>query len=238
MTTISFNAQPTGSSNGCNPDPCPYDGSRMRARNAFTLIELIVVVGVIVLLAALLVPALNAAREKARSARCLSNLRQIGVGLNLYADQWSDRYPYTAGTIPWGSVDPHDGTPGWMEALAPYVRNIRVYRCPSDPDSEFSYFLGTRAAYVEAGDRESVDRRAIMFPSAYVLGGDTFSGPGMFAPDDCDKDDYSRNLVGGSDPWQRHGATQNLLFGDGRVQSYTGYDPLEMTFRYYVMAGW
>lgn len=210
----------------------------MRARNAFTLIELIVVVGVIVLLAALLVPALNAAREKARSARCLSNLRQIGVGLNLYADQWSDRYPYTAGTIPWGGVDPHDGTPGWMEALAPYVRNIRIYRCPSDLDSEFSYFLGTRAAYVEAGDRESVDRRAIMFPSAYVLGGDTFSGPGMFAPDDCDKDDYSRNLVGGSDPRQRHGATQNLLFGDGRVQSYTGYDPLEMTFRYYAMAGW
>ncbi len=211
----------------------------MPSRRAFTLIELLVVVAVIGLLAGLLLPALNQARDKARSARCLSNLRQIGMALTLYADEYEERYPYTAGTVLWGGVDPDDGTPGWMEVVAPRIRTVRAFRCPADDLSRFSYFLGTRAAIVENGWRSSVDRRAISFPSAYVLGGDTFSGPGLFDPEDCDKDDYSVNLVGNpTHEWRRHGQQQNLLFGDGRAQTYGGYDPVEMTFRYYAMASW
>lgn len=218
----------------------------MKSR-AFTLIELLVVIAVIGILAALLLPALSAARDKAHSSRCLSNLRQIYLGLTIYADDHDDFFPIAGSTIAWGSIDPTTLRPSWMEQISRYTAKRDIFHCPLDNLSDFSYFLGVRAAYVVTTNFSPVQRRRIDYPSQFVLAGDTGgsvgSGP-LFIPTDADKDDYSQNCVGGpvvTGPWmawKRHGEGQNILFADGRARWYSGYVTNEMTFRYDSISAW
>ena len=104
--------------------------NRCRARPtqcAFTLIELLVVIAIIAILAALLLPALGAAKAKAKKATCLSNLRQIGIGLRMYADDDPDGYlPGNAHTTL---------TNSWIYSLSSFVGGVDKIRiCPSDPN--------------------------------------------------------------------------------------------------------
>jgi prepilin-type N-terminal cleavage/methylation domain-containing protein len=106
-----------------------------RSRGGFTLIELLVVIAIIAILAAILFPVFAQAREKARQSRCLSNMKQLGVGMRLYMDDYDATYPQS-GLI---------GRSGWIFALGdfridvtrgqiyPYVKTMEVYYCPSDP---------------------------------------------------------------------------------------------------------
>jgi prepilin-type N-terminal cleavage/methylation domain-containing protein len=223
----------------------------MNGKRAFTLIELLVVIAIIAILASLLLPALSAAKQKAWVISCVSNLKQIGLGLRMFADDNEDLYPQSGGAITWNLTDPNSPSNGWMQQVYGYVQNTNVYRCPGNAQlpatnqSPFNYFNGVRAAYVAAGNqRAAVNGRRIFFPAAYVLAGDTIDNGQFFLRDDDDKDDYSQNCVGGAVngtpvvEWQAHNKGQNVLSADGRAKWYKGYSPNEMTFRYDSLHAW
>jgi len=94
-------------------------------RRGFTLIELLVVIAIIAILAAILFPVFARAREKARQSSCLSNVKQIALGMLQYAQDYDERLVLAAMYY----ASPNYYT--WMYLLQPYVKNIQVFTCPS-----------------------------------------------------------------------------------------------------------
>src|SRR4051812_40905338 len=97
----------------------------MRKR-AFTLIELLVVIAIIAILAAILFPVFARAREAARKTACLSNLKQIGTAVLMYAQDYDETLcPVASGVCGQPSAR------GWADLIYPYVRNDKVFDCPT-----------------------------------------------------------------------------------------------------------
>lgn len=99
---------------------------------AFTLIELLVVIAIIAILAAILFPVFAQVREKARETACISNLKQIGLGVTQYAQDFDESLPPLVGFDPAGKANNNDGNMArWMDMVYPYVKNTQVFTCPS-----------------------------------------------------------------------------------------------------------
>jgi prepilin-type N-terminal cleavage/methylation domain-containing protein/prepilin-type processing-associated H-X9-DG protein len=93
-------------------------------RSGFTLIELLVVIAIIAILASILFPVFGRARENARRSSCQSNLKQIGLGLMQYTQDYDEAMP-----IIW------NGEGQWMDFVQPYIKSYQLFRCPSDSRS-------------------------------------------------------------------------------------------------------
>ena len=111
-------------------------------RRGFTLIELLVVIAIIAILAAILFPVFAKAREKARQTACLSNVKQLMLGIKMYVQDYDEVNPYMRINLDGWSGGMTGGVaryPGcvtgyfvpWFQAVMPYVKNTQLWNCPS-----------------------------------------------------------------------------------------------------------
>jgi len=110
-----------------------------RRHTGFTLIELLVVIAIIAILAAILFPVFAQAREKARSISCLSNEKQIGLGVKMYIQDYDEQNMFhwygPVGVTVNVPAYPGNTFQTWMEVVNPYVKNSQIWICPSSPKS-------------------------------------------------------------------------------------------------------
>ena len=170
----------------------------LRRPLAFTLIELLVVIGIIGILASLLMPAFSRAKGKAYDAKCISNLRQIGIALSIYADENQGKLPY-AERLPTSPVNPTNILPRIVDVLSNHVGGATaVFRCPRD---RFGWFQKEGSSY----------------EWNYQANGQPIVLPGVIAgiPRTAEKArllyDYENFHPGGTN------GTKNVLHGDGHV---------------------
>jgi prepilin-type N-terminal cleavage/methylation domain-containing protein/prepilin-type processing-associated H-X9-DG protein len=139
-------------------------------RIGFTLIELLVVIAIIAILAAILFPVFARARAKAQQNTCLSNVKELQLGLNMYVSDYDDRWPNV-----W-QVEHGTGNQGysWLGMVFPYTKNAQIILCPSDtapytPSTWAPYdqtIYGTNAAsYGYNGTIENLTNSAITYPA-------------------------------------------------------------------------
>jgi len=200
----------------------------IRSRGAFTLAELLVTMALIALLAALLLPVLARARDKARAIQCAGNLRQWGLALRLYADDYNDFLPRRGQGVQtlalitrlddwFNALPPYFGLPSYQQLVAagnkPVAGDHGIFICPDATDPGGTYFLcyGMNMNLSTWNLPLPTKFSNVIQPDFVVAFGES---PGPYASTYPSKQAYS--IVA------RHVRRINLLFLAGAAQSFSG----------------
>ncbi len=158
-------------------------------KKAFTLIELLVVIAIIAILAAILFPVFARARENARRSSCQSNLKQIGLSIFQYLQDYDESYPLAVTGASYGfpTTPPFPVPVGWGDAVQPYIKSDQIYQCPSESQgpSPYPYQTGYTDYFYNAGlswsggansYNNAVKQSKLEFASLTIMNGDLSSG--------------------------------------------------------------
>ena len=203
--------------------------NRQNVKKAFTLIELLVVIAIIAILAAILFPVFARARENARRASCQSNLKQIGLGILQYVQDYDEKYPQ-ARTANVAFNGFNNTQAPWHLVIQPYVKSIQLFQCPSNTAASSTKMSYTNngngdqipVSYVCAGtdyptywggrtmmtQNYGAAAAEVNFPATTIMVGEALNrqDPEYF-------DNYNDMRM------QNHLGTTNFLFADGHVKS-------------------
>ena len=200
-------------------------------RSAFTLIELLVVIAIIAILAAILFPVFARARENARRSSCQSNLKQIGLGVLQYTQDYDEKFPM------WAAPGNQEG---FWPVLQPYLKSTQIYQCPSEnngppnapinggsgnyTDYAFNLNLGWRGNdNLGLNGNRPLNQAALTQSALTVMALDSNNGDGSNWASGCSGTDCTTaGFASGMSGAQRHLETQNTLFCDGHVKSLKG----------------
>jgi prepilin-type N-terminal cleavage/methylation domain-containing protein/prepilin-type processing-associated H-X9-DG protein len=193
------------------------DGSAFAATAAgFTLLELLIVIAIVGVLASLLLPVVGRTQRKARETSCVSNLRQLGVGLALYADDHGGRLPF-AEPLPSHPVATNPPLPGIRAILSPYVAaSAGVFRCPEDKvgrferegtSYEWNYLLNGKLLHAPSTEGAIPVGSDVFFFGSLDLG--TSKMPLLY--------DYENFHLGSRGSTNGVRAHKNAVFADGHV---------------------
>lgn len=208
---------------------------------AFTLVELLVVVAIVVVLVAVSLPVLGKIVVTSRNLQCENNLHQIGTALIAHAGDHDGFFPTAGGVVVYQAVDPTTKLPGWTQQLEPYVGTDRkVFVCPSShnllpTNAQYSYFMACRAPYVaNANQYAPVRLNRIASTSKFFIAGDiaantVYTDRGAL---DADKSDYTLNPAFATMVKPFHNRRVNLVFADGHVAPFAQFDVNAMTVHY------
>ena len=220
-----------------------------KSRRGFSLVELLVVIGIIGLLMAILMPTLRVAREIGQRVQCQSNLRQVGFAFLEYANENGGSMPSWSGWHPTAfPANPTDEV-SWVGKLAGIIPpDSRVYNCPSFPSytsNLHNYFIS--AVWAGVNGRHSTRYADVKLGSRFVVSGD-MTQLALYPPPlgtSQESDDYDRDDAGmaclcfpGDGGFLMHRGGNNVLFDDNHVEVLLEFNQDQMTFHPKRMLSW